>query len=276
MNSNEPPTDAVPSLQFSTVENLDSKPTENALTCVSCKKPISDTYFALADQVLCEACCVTIKKPPSGSGTLVFAKTALAGTIAGLGGALIWYGIRVALHLEIGIIAILVGFMVGKTIHRFSRDRGGLAYQILAVAITYSCICVNYMPDLVSSFYHSMEDSKKDRAMAKEAPAGEGDAAATSKEDEGVIAIDPEKASPSRTESEEPRTAIGLVLSLLIFMVIVFVVSLTVPVMMGFQSPIGLLIIGFALWEAWKFTAYRPLPITGPYQFGSQSHVSTS
>jgi hypothetical protein len=39
---------------------------------------------------------------------------------------------------------------------------------------------------------------------------------------------------------------------------------------MGAQSVIGLLIIGFALWEAWKFTAHRPLPISGPYHMGPQ------
>jgi hypothetical protein len=35
------------------------------------------------------------------------------------------------------------------------------------------------------------------------------------------------------------------------------------------SNVIGLLIIGFALWEAWKLNAHRPLPISGPYQISA-------
>jgi hypothetical protein len=46
--------------------------------------------------------------------------------------------------------------------------------------------------------------------------------------------------------------------------------------LMGIQSPIGFLIMAFALWEAWKFTAFRPLPITGPYQLAATGNDSAS
>jgi hypothetical protein len=37
------------------------------------------------------------------------------------------------------------------------------------------------------------------------------------------------------------------------------------------KNPIGLLILGFALWEAWKFTKYYPIPITGPYELATKT-----
>jgi len=43
---------------------------------------------------------------------------------------------------------------------------------------------------------------------------------------------------------------------------------LAAPFLAGAQNLIGLLIIGFALWEAWKFNARRQVPISGPYQIG--------
>ena len=60
-----------------------------------------------------------------------------------------------------------------------------------------------------------------------------------------------------------PQLTMGLAL-----LIVVFKVSLVVPFLGGSKNAIGLLIIGFALWEAWKFNARRPLPITGPYYVG--------
>jgi hypothetical protein len=52
--------------------------------------------------------------------------------------------------------------------------------------------------------------------------------------------------------------------SLLVYAV-AFVISYAAPFLMGFQNIIGLLIIGFGLWEAWKFNRRVDAVITGPY-----------
>ena len=44
---------------------------------------------------------------------------------------------------------------------------------------------------------------------------------------------------------------------------------LEVPVMGGAENLLGLLIIGIAMWQAWKVTASRVPRITGPYRAGS-------
>jgi hypothetical protein len=45
--------------------------------------------------------------------------------------------------------------------------------------------------------------------------------------------------------------------------------SLAAPFLGGFQNVIGILIIGFALWEAWKMNRHVPLIVEGPYRVGT-------
>ena len=46
---------------------------------------------------------------------------------------------------------------------------------------------------------------------------------------------------------------------------LLFLLLLASPFLAGFQNVIGLLIIGFALWEAWKANRRVPLAIAGPF-----------
>jgi hypothetical protein len=50
-----------------------------------------------------------------------------------------------------------------------------------------------------------------------------------------------------------------------ILVVLVFAVSLAAPFLAGLQNVIGLLIIGFALWEAWKINKRAKVSFAGPY-----------
>ncbi len=125
----------------------------------------------------------------------------------------VWFAIRRFAHLQIGLVAIAVGYMIGKAVRKGSGGRGGRGYQVLAVVLTYCCIAANYMPDVLEALMDSAHNST--------APA-----------------------------------------ELIVF---AFGYSLALPFLSGAQNFIGLLIIGFALWQAWKLTARRRLPITGPY-----------
>ena len=48
-------------------------------------------------------------------------------------------------------------------------------------------------------------------------------------------------------------------------------VMLAAPFLTVRESPIGLLIVGFGLWEAWKLTRGVPLQIEGPFRAGAGS-----
>jgi len=50
-----------------------------------------------------------------------------------------------------------------------------------------------------------------------------------------------------------------------LMIIVAFFVSYAVPFLLGFQNIIGLLIIAFGLWEAWKFNQRVDAAMTGPY-----------
>lgn len=229
---------------------------------MGCKRPIDSTYFALADQVICPGCRDQVTAKPTGNGLFRFFKAAAFGIVAGLIGALIWYLIRVIAHVQIGLIAILVGFMVGKAIHMATGGRGGLKYQLLAVVVTYSCIAVNYVPDILQALVAASREDAEDGSAAAVAvqPAANGEADTAKPAD-----VKPMDASAG---SKEKLTGGEMLLGVVLIGILTMVLALATPIIAGMESPIGLLIVGFALWEAWKFSGHKPLPITGPYQVG--------
>ena len=46
----------------------------------------------------------------------------------------------------LGLIAVLVGWMVGKAVLAGSGNRGGRAFQVMAVALTYCAIVMSNVP----------------------------------------------------------------------------------------------------------------------------------
>jgi hypothetical protein len=66
-------------------------------------------------------------------------------------------------------------------------------------------------------------------------------------------------------EQPDAPTGAALVLAFLV----VCMLSLAAPFLGGFQNVIGILIIGFALYEAWKLNRRVPLAIAGPFRVES-------
>jgi len=197
---------------------------------------------------------------PAAGGTFgrVF-KATLFGFGAGLIGALIWFAVRRLANLELGLVAIVVGFMVGKAVRKGSGNRGGLAYQILAVLITYCCIAANYMPDILMAVINA---SQEDRAAAVKPELDDPTAGATVADTEAIAVPD------NGALADEANTPVGagqMVVAVVVLFLLVFAFSLAAPFLAGAENIIGLLIIGFALWEAWKFNSKLRLPISGPY-----------
>jgi hypothetical protein len=124
----------------------------------------------------------------------------------------VWYGIRVVTNYELGLIAIAIGFGVGKAVSWGSSGKGGWLYQLLALVLTYTSIVMNYIPDLV-------------------------------------------KAMTEGTPGPAPVAAY----------VTAFVFSFTVPFFDMAGNIIGLLIIAFGLFEAWKLNKRVDAEMTGPY-----------
>jgi len=114
-------------------------------TCAACRRAIRDEYWSAGSVVVCPQCKAQHQASDVNHnvlvGTIVGGSMGLAG---GLAGAVVWYLVARLANLQIGIIAILVGWLVGKGVASGTGHRGGRWYQILAVLITYLSIGVAY------------------------------------------------------------------------------------------------------------------------------------
>lgn len=118
-----------------------------ALSCAACKVPITDEYFQANGQTVCPACRAQIAQfGDAGSKVGRMARASLVGVGAAFAGFLLYWGILAVTGYELGLIAIVVGWLVGAGVRWGSNQRGGLFYQLMAVALTYISICGSYVP----------------------------------------------------------------------------------------------------------------------------------
>src|SRR6266542_3095498 len=120
--------------------------------CVVCHQATGENYFHAQGQVVCPGCAGRIQSGQQTPARLSLLKPALYGGAAAFGGFLIYVLVAILFNLEIGIIAILVGWMVGTAIRRASNGLGGRPQQILAVALTYFAISTSYIPVVIYQY----------------------------------------------------------------------------------------------------------------------------
>jgi hypothetical protein len=235
-------------------------------TCAACQQPIADRYFDVNGQITCPTCRETIastfEKDPGWTAPFIALGAGLAG---GLVGALLYYAVLKLTGYEIGLIAIVVGLVVGRAVRWGSGGRGGRVYQVMAVAITYLAIVSTYVPFIIEGIRNSAaQEAAQGAASADGAPASGSASAPTQSSQTGKAGND---TSSSRLEAggssadDAPMTGGSVAVAL----VLLFLFVLATPFLAGFQNIIGLLIIGFALWEAWKSNRRVPLAIAGPF-----------
>jgi len=118
-----------------------------SVVCAACRTPIDTEYYDVNGHTFCNRCRVAVESgAETPRGIVPFVTAAIFGLGAGLVGAAIYYGVIAIAHLEIGLVAILIGYMVGYAVRKGARGRGGLRFQVLAVALTYASVAIAYTP----------------------------------------------------------------------------------------------------------------------------------
>src|ERR1039457_5182235 len=101
------------------------------LACVVCKQPVGGSYYqAQGQQVVCPLCAGRIQDGLQAAPAISLMRAALYGGGAALAGCALYAAVAIVLKAPISIIAILVGWMVGKAIRHASYGRGGRPQQI--------------------------------------------------------------------------------------------------------------------------------------------------
>jgi hypothetical protein len=229
-------------LQFDTVE-ADG---EAAQPCTRCKQPIVGEYFEAAGNLLCRRCATLFGAGAAGTGTFLRALGYGAG--AALVGTIVWFGFTKLTGSELGIIAIALGLFVGLAVRKGSGGQGGWKYQALAMGLTYISITSSYVPYVVKGLAEGAEHRHQEQA--KKAASGETTSASS------------EAAHP-----ESKPSAMPIVLAF----VFVFALAFASPFLAGAQNIMGLIIIGIALYEAWKIN--KRVPLSGPFRIASRAQA---
>jgi hypothetical protein len=217
MSDLTPAAPATGALQFDTAEP--SAAAATGRSCTACQRPIEGEYHMANMHVVCTPCRQALEAGPQGSRTGRIGRAILFGAGAALAGSILYFVVLAATGYEIGLIAILVGWMVGRAVSIGSHGRGGWLYQAVAIGLTYLAICTSYIPAILEAW----------------------------------------RASGDATDLPGAVIYIGA-----------FVFSLTLPILTITSAPIGALILGFGLFQAWRENKRPEITVTGPYAVAPQ------
>lgn len=239
------------------------------VSCGTCQRQITSQYFTLGKAVLCDACRHRYEMDLGARSEIkCLARAGLLGLLAALAGAALWGGVIWISGYELGLIAVIVGLTVGAAVKAGSGGRGGRLYQGMAVMLTYLAVSLAYVPLVIQGFREvaQEQDAAQSASEAEETalpPLGIEVAEAPALPVAGAV----EPASEPSVEPAAETEATAGQIAFASLAVLGFAAAL--PFLAGFENAIGLLIIGFALWEAWRLNALVDLSVGGPYRVGA-------
>ena len=227
------PLPATDELQFQRAEYVGAGP-----DCAFCKKPAGPTYYQVGKAVACPGCAAQLHRLQTRPDRSLMFRAALYGLGAAIAGSILFALISLT-GFQFSIVAILVGYMVGKAMVRATRGRSSRACQVMAVVLTYGAITTSYLPLMISTAVKQHKASGK--TAAKAGPAAQ----------RGPV---------------NPGAAVA---GLGAAIVVLVGFSMILPFLVLAHSPlsglINLVIIFIGLSKAWRLTTPFRAPILGPY-----------
>ena len=258
-------------LQFDRVVSAgapDDSSKSAGVACANCGAPITTEYFHVGSHPVCAPCRDLVQASvatPRGWGAL--AKAAVYGVGAAIAGAIIYYAVIAITNFEIGIVAILIGYMVGYMVRKGAGGKGGRRFQIVALVLTYWSVGLAYSPIAFKSF--AAKDQKKVVSQTDSSRAAPRDSAGVAMQGDSSIAGSP--ATPTRSAKSTSPSMTGRAFLLGIGAILFLTFILPVLMVVG-SLPSGLLsaiIIFIGLRQAWRMTAAPVLTVSGPYKVGA-------
>jgi hypothetical protein len=135
-------------MQFDSAEPVAVADAPAVVTCTGCSRPVHSVYHEVNGQVVCSPCRAGVEGLARSGG---FGKALVLGLGAAAAGWAVYFAILKLFEFEFGLIAILVGFIVGKAVSNGSGGRGGWLPQALAIGLTYLAIVCTYVPLIADS-----------------------------------------------------------------------------------------------------------------------------
>lgn len=226
--------------------------------CAGCGQQIVDAYWQVNAAVACERCKNALARERATRHPGRFLLAGLYGTLAAAAGAAAWYAVRAATDYEFGLLAIVIGLGVGFAVKKGARGRGGWAYQGLAMFLTYMAIVSTYVPLIVKSIADRPEAEAV--AAADPAPGAPVQPASSATAAPDPAAPAPDAATQAAAPAEAPSAGM-----LLLGVAAILGLAMALPFLAGLENLLGLAIIAFGLYEAWKINRAQPFAVSGPF-----------
>jgi hypothetical protein len=253
--------ETTPELSFDHATPAEETAAATTVQCVACSAALT-SYYEVNGQITCERCQDSLSAAHRAPHLGPILRAAGLGTLAAAAGSILFYAVAKLTGYELGLIAIVVGLMVGLAVRWGSRARGGWRYQALAIVLTYTSIASTYVPRVLDAL-RERERRGEPAAQTGSAPdqAPQPVAPAPTAAPSVAPAEAPAPAPPAPTEPRQ--SSLG---SLLLALAAVLAFTLALPFLAGFDNIMGLIIIGIALYEAWKVNRAAPFSVSGPYR----------
>src|SRR6266699_285612 len=233
--------------QFGTAEYQSATGSDR---CKSCQQELTGTYFRINGMLACEKCTRQLQEQTPKDTHATYVRGILFGVGGAIAGLILYSAFSIITEVQIGFVALAVGWLVGTAIKKGSNGVGGRRYQIAAVALTYAAVSLSAIPLGIS---YLMKEKK---------PAVATTASASSS---GSSTTDPNTTPDSDIVVPQPvkQRSVGTIVGALI---VAGLASPFLELQGGFSGVIGLVIIFVGMRIAWKMTAGPRLEILGPFQ----------
>jgi hypothetical protein len=129
--------------QFTTAEYSAAPSTDH---CHYCQKEIASRYYRVNTHMACPACTEQAVLNAPQESHAAFMRALLFGTGAAVGGLGLYTAFEVATNIISALVALAVGWMVGKAMMAGSKSVGGRRYQIAAALLTYAAVSMAEIP----------------------------------------------------------------------------------------------------------------------------------
>ncbi|MBV9948827.1 MAG: hypothetical protein JOZ69_18410 [Myxococcales bacterium] len=226
------------------------------LPCANCRGPLGDAYWKWQRLVVCARCRDALAgRLRDSQSSARFARALVLGGLTALGCGVAYATLVGATHARFALATIGIAFVIARVLRKASLGIGGTRYQIAAVALTYFSATMGYIPEIWGSLRQQASAEHTERAASAPPPSPEAQGAA-------------EPSGGSGKASGSPR-------DLVVAVVFLVGIMLAAPFLTATQAPLGLIIVGFGLWEAWKLSRGPPLHIEGPFRAGATTGQPT-
>jgi hypothetical protein len=246
-----------------------AEPSAEHVACGICRRAITTEYWQSLGKVLCEQCRdAVLRSAEDARRHATLGKAFLFGGGAALGCG-IAYAVFVGLtHVQLALVTIGIGWVVGRAIQKVTRGFGAVRHQVLAAALTYFAGSMGYLPAIIKAIGDARPSTEQSAAAPSAAPAPPTTAPA----------VDPPPAPPAPpgaatapvAENQGPGgTLVGLLGSLAVLTAMVTAFVLAAPLLdiaNGWSGLLGALIIFFGLRTAWRAAKGVDAVVSGPHR----------